>query len=154
MPTDRWMDQDVVCAYTQAHISLSHKMNKTPSAATWMNLEIIILSEVRERQIHDSTYMWNLEKSDTKGFTYKTEIDSQTQKTNLQLPKGKGGRDTLLYIKLITNKDLLYITENYTQYFVITYIGKESEKEDMCVYRYTRTYACIYNLIIFMYTWN
>ena len=35
---------------------------------------------------------------------------------------------TLLYIKQITNKDLLYSTGNYTQYFVITYKGKESEK--------------------------
>ena len=35
-----------------------------PLAATWMDLEIIILSEVksnRERQIsYDTTYMWNL----------------------------------------------------------------------------------------------
>ena len=29
----------------------------------------------------------------------------------------------------ITNKDLLYSTGNSTQSFVITYIGKESEKE-------------------------
>ena len=39
-----------------------------PLAATWMDLEIIILSEVkpeRERQIpYDITYMWNLN-SDT-----------------------------------------------------------------------------------------
>ena len=37
-----------------------------PCAATWMGLEIIILSEVksdRERQIYDITYMWNLKKS-------------------------------------------------------------------------------------------
>ena len=34
---------------------------------------------------------------------------------------------TPLYIKQITNKDLLYSTGNYTQYFVITYKGKESE---------------------------
>ena len=32
-----------------------------------------------------------------------------------------------LYIKYITNKDLLYSTGNYTQYFVITYKGKKSE---------------------------
>ena len=31
--------------------------------------------------------------------------------------------------KKIINKDLLYSTGNFTQYFVITYIGKESEKE-------------------------
>ena len=30
-------------------------------AATWMNLEILILTEVSQRQIsHDITYMWNL----------------------------------------------------------------------------------------------
>ena len=34
-----------------------------PFAATWMDLEIIILSEVRERQIsYDIPYMWNFKK--------------------------------------------------------------------------------------------
>ena len=32
-------------------------------------------------------------KSDTNEVIYKTEIDSQTQKTNLWLPKGMGGRE-------------------------------------------------------------
>ena len=35
----------------------------------------------------------------------------------------------LLRIKEITDKVLLYSTGNYTQYFEITYKGKESEKE-------------------------
>ena len=43
-------------------------------------------------------------------------------------------RYTLLYIKQIDNKDLLYSTGNYIQYLVITYNGKESEKE--CIYMY------------------
>ena len=34
-----------------------------PFAATGTQLEIIILSEVRERQISSTTYMWNLEKN-------------------------------------------------------------------------------------------
>ena len=34
-------------------------------------------------------------------------------------------RYTLLYIKQITNKDLLYNTGNYIQYLIITYNGKE-----------------------------
>ena len=57
---------------------------------------MIILSEVRQRQIsYDITFMWNL-KNDINELIYKTETDSQTQKTNLWLPKGKGqGRDKL-----------------------------------------------------------
>ena len=31
-----------------------------PFAATWMDLENIILSEVRERQVSYITFMWNL----------------------------------------------------------------------------------------------
>ena len=41
------------------------KKNKImPFAATWMDLEIVILSKSdTERQLsHDSTYMWNLKK--------------------------------------------------------------------------------------------
>ena len=34
-----------------------------------------------------------------------------------------------MHIKQISNKDLQYSTRNYTQNFVITYKGKESEKE-------------------------
>ena len=58
--------------------------------------------------------------------------------------RGKGGGGinweigidiyTLLYIKLTTNKDLLYSTENSTQPSVMTYMGKESKKEWMYVY--------------------
>ena len=41
---------------------------------------------------------------------------------------------TLLYIKLITNKNLLYSTRNSTQYSVMTYMGIESKKEWIYVY--------------------
>ena len=34
--------------------------------------------------------MWN-KKDDTNELIYKRDIDSQTQKTNLWIPKGKGG---------------------------------------------------------------
>ena len=67
-----------------------------PLAITWMDLEIIILSEVSqtERQSYDITYMWNL-KNSTNELIYETETDSQTQKTNLWLPKGKAVGDKL-----------------------------------------------------------
>ena len=47
---------------------------------------------------------------------------------------------TLLYIKQI-NKDLLYSTENSIQYSVITYMGKESKKEQMYVYSQLNHFA-------------
>ena len=41
---------------------------------------------------------------------------------------------TLLYIKYITNKDLVYVTRNSTQYSVMTYMGKQSKKRlDICI---------------------
>ena len=57
-----------------------------PFEATWMDREIVILSEVREREIsYDISDTWNL-KNDTIELIYKTEIDVWTQKTNLCLP--------------------------------------------------------------------
>ena len=38
----------------------------------------------------DTIHMWNL-KNDTNDLIQETEIDSETHKANLQLPKGKGG---------------------------------------------------------------
>ena len=63
-----------------------------PLAATWMQLEIIILSEVRqkEKDKYDITYMWNL-KYGTNELIYKTETDSQ--RSDLWLPRGERGRE-------------------------------------------------------------
>ena len=64
-----------------------------PFAATWMGLEVIIPSEVSQRNVPNNvTCMQNL-KYDTNELIYKTETDSQTWKTNLWLPKGKGNGD-------------------------------------------------------------
>ena len=62
-------------------------------AATWMDLEIIILSEVSQAKTISHNMMWNLKY--THELFYKTETDSQTYKTNLWLPKWKRGRDKL-----------------------------------------------------------
>ena len=60
-------------------ITISQKKNKiTPFAATWIDLEIIILHKVRIRQTsYKITYVWNL-KHDTDELIYRTEIDSHT----------------------------------------------------------------------------
>ena len=52
-------------------------------------------------------------------------------------------RCKLLYIEWINNKDLLYSIGNYTQYLVVTYNRKESEK----VYIYKSIYISIYMYI-------
>ena len=50
----------------------------------------------------------------------------------------------LLYIECISNKILLYNTENYIQHLVISYNGKEHEKE--CIY--------VYNGLTLLYSRN
>ena len=62
-----------------------------PFAATWMNLEIIILSEVvRKRQMsYNIVYIWNLKKV-TQMNLFTKQKQTYKQKTNLWLPKGKG----------------------------------------------------------------
>ena len=77
--------------------------------------------------------------NNTNELIYKTETDSQSSKTSLWLPKGKGGEGmdwkfgtgicTLLYMEWMVNGDLLHSTGNSTQYSVIAFMGKESEKE-------------------------
>ena len=62
-----------------------------PFVATWMQLEIIILNEMSDRQIpYDITCMQNLKHGINKPI-YKTETDSQKQRTNLWVPREKGG---------------------------------------------------------------
>ena len=63
-----------------------------PFSAIWIDLEMIKISEVSrsERLIsYDVTYVWNLKKKKKQKLFSQTE--TQTQKTNLWLKKGKGG---------------------------------------------------------------
>ena len=68
--------EDVVYIYTVEHYSAIKKNEIT--AATWMNLEIILLSEIsqkKKQQIPYITYTWN-PKYDTNGLIYKTVTQS------------------------------------------------------------------------------
>ena len=70
--------ENVVYIYICEYYSAIKKNDMMPFAVTWVDPEIIILSEVsdRERQIlYDITYMWN--QKNTNELIYKTEIDSQ-----------------------------------------------------------------------------
>ena len=80
-------NEDVVHIYVVEYYSAIKWNEIVPFAPTWMQLEIIILSEVREREIpYDITFMWNL-KYNANELTHEIETDSQT---DLWLP-GQGG---------------------------------------------------------------
>ena len=52
-----------------------------PFAATWMGLEIVILSEVSQKEeeiFYNVPYMWNLKSNDTNELLYTTETDYRT----------------------------------------------------------------------------
>ena len=73
--------QDVLNIHNRILLSCKKKDEIMLLAATWMNLEIIRLSEIcqRERQIpYDITYMWNI-KYDTNEPIYETESDTENR---------------------------------------------------------------------------
>ena len=76
--TDECMHkEDVVYRYTKEYYLAMKKNEIVPFTATWMDLEIIILSEVSQT---DKYYILtcSISKNKTNELPYKTEIDSQT----------------------------------------------------------------------------
>ena len=94
----------------------------------------------REGQIlYDVPYIWNLKRNDTNELTDKEETHSQTQRTNLQLQDRtvtEFGMDmyTLLCLKRIASKGLLYSTWNSPQCYMAAWMGAEFGGEWIHVY--------------------
>ena len=60
LSADEWMRM-MWYTHTMECYSAIKKCELMPSAATWTQLKVITLSEIRQRQMpHDITYMWNL----------------------------------------------------------------------------------------------
>ena len=81
-----------------------------PFAATRMDLKIIMLSDIHQRQIpYDITYMWNLKKVTQMNLSAKQK---QTHKHREQsvVARGKWGRDE--WIENLRSADANYYTEN------------------------------------------
>ena len=73
--------------------AIKKKKEILPLATTWMNLKIVTLGEVSQTD-KDKYYIVSVTcgiLKETNELIYKTETDSQTQKTNLWLPKEKVG---------------------------------------------------------------
>ena len=101
----------------------------------------IILSETSQKEKdtlpHDITYTWNL-KWDTNKLLWKRDrfTGIASRLVGIKREKLEGGMDwqvmasrcNLLYTEWISNKVLLYSTENYVQYPVTSHNGKEYEK--------------------------
>ena len=85
--------------YTHWNITQPLKKNEImPFAATWVDLKIVILSEMSETErliLYDIGYMWNL-KYVTNEYIYKTETDPRHRKPTYgyqgeEVGKGKLG---------------------------------------------------------------
>ena len=74
-----------------------------PFTVTWMDIEITILSKVSQREKDKYHMVWfkceikreRERERETNELISKTKKDSQTQKTNVWLPKGKVAEDKL-----------------------------------------------------------
>ena len=96
------------------------KKNETvPFAATWMDIKIIILSDMsdRQRQIScDITYMWNLKMIQMNLFTKQNQTHRRSKQTY-------GYQSGEINRKYGINRHT-HSTGSYIQYPVINYNGK------------------------------
>ena len=74
------MDKEdvVLCIYAMNYYSAIEKNEIRSFAATWMGLEIVILSEDRQKKINVlHCFYMESKKNGTNELNYKTEIESQ-----------------------------------------------------------------------------
>ena len=75
------------------------KRNETGSfVETWMDLETIIQSEVSQKEknkYHILTHICGIQKNGIDDSICKAEIEKQTQRTNIWIPRGKRGWEEL-----------------------------------------------------------
>ena len=73
---------------------LAIKRNEiVPFVETWRDLESVIQSEISQKEKNKYRvliYMWNLEQW-CRGLTCKTEKEIQMWRTNVRMPRGRGG---------------------------------------------------------------
>ena len=123
-----------------------------PFAATWMDLEIVILSEDRERErwyhLHvESKKMIQINLLTKQKQTHREQTYGY-QEERVDRRDGEFGiyMYTLLYLKWITNKDLVHSTGNSAQCYIATWMGGEFGVEWL--------HVCVCGWVALLCTWN
>ena len=106
-------------------------MKIMPLTAIWMELEFVMLSEVSQTKRNIMQYHLYVEskKNDTNALILNTNrftnLENELKDTRENVVWGRDSSGvwnchvyTLLYLKWIINKDLLYITGSSAQYYV------------------------------------
>ena len=138
--TDEWIKKMCVYVYIHTHNRIYYsaiKKNKImPFAATWIELETLILSEISQKEKDKYHIISLILESNicTNEAFYRKETNLWTWRTDLWLPRGRGGsgmdwvfevsRCKLLHLEWISNEILLYSTGNYIQSLVIENDGR------------------------------
>ena len=85
MPTDSGEDKEDVVTYIMEYYSAIKKNEIMPFAATWMDLESVILGEVKsdreQETLYDIPYVWDLRRNDTNELTKQRLTDSENELT-------------------------------------------------------------------------
>ena len=125
MPIDRGMDkEDVIYIYIMEYYSAIKENGIMPFAATWKDLEIIIQSEVSQKEKNKYRILTHICGSQKNGTDEPVcWAETQMQRTNVWTPRGESGGGvgggvmnweigidmyTLMCIKWVTNKNMLY----------------------------------------------
>ena len=94
--TDERREKKGVVQYTMEHYTAIKKNEIMPFVATWMDLEIIIVSEISQRKTNIPYHLYTASKKMiqtnlfTNEFMYKTETDSQFLRMELMVTSGEG----------------------------------------------------------------
>ena len=122
-----WLDKEMWYMSTMECYSAIKKNEIMSFAATWMQLEFSILSEVNQKEKDTMWYHLYVESKIWHKWTYLQNRNRLTDiEIRLVVAKGEGGgtgmdwdfgvgRCKLLYLEWINNKVLLYSTGNYIQ---------------------------------------
>ena len=89
--TKKWI-KTMWYIYTVGFYSYIKRNRGWPLAETWLDQDLIILSETKKDKHHIPPLIYGIFKKHINELIYKTEIDPHTQKTNFMFTQGERRR--------------------------------------------------------------